>query len=270
MGAALERLISAWRKGEFRPGRRNVLPGDEAVFAKAMGSAAAIHKSWPAFTRAHDATSADSKQFHLGLLPMPYQGNLRTAKVFLLSLNPGLGAHDYFGEHGVREYREELERNLRQDRDAAFPFLLPRHSWHGGSAYWLPRLRGIVTGVRAAADCSTNAALELCAARIAVLELVPYHSAKSGMSTGSINQLESARLMREFVFSELLPRRDRGDCLVVTLRAWAKWLPPSGAERSPAHRQLPPARMPLSARLANDDVRKAVKMIVGRRCNSER
>lgn len=36
--------------------------------------------------------------FHIGLLPMPYMGNLKQARVSLCALNPGLGPHDYVGE----------------------------------------------------------------------------------------------------------------------------------------------------------------------------
>src|SRR5689334_11555911 len=33
--------------------------------------------------------------FHLSLLPVPYQGNLAEADIFLIFLNPGLGLNDY-------------------------------------------------------------------------------------------------------------------------------------------------------------------------------
>lgn len=80
----------------------------------------------------------------LGLLPMPCLGNLRRERTYLMSLIPGIGPHNDFGEHHVGDFRTTLLVNLRQDRDVVLPFPDPARSWHGGSAYWAARLRSIV------------------------------------------------------------------------------------------------------------------------------
>ena len=158
---------------------------------------------------------------------MPWIGGLRRARVFLLSLNPGLGAHDYFGEHRVAEYRKALEANLAQDGPGSFPFLDPMHAWHGGANYWKRRLTPIV----AAIGGPRAKAMSLCAQSVAVLELVPYHSESFGLGDAQLDRLESVRLIRDFVHSGLLARQARGECLVIALRSANRWKIPGVEER---------------------------------------
>jgi hypothetical protein len=187
---------------------------------------------------------------------MPYLGNLRHARVFLVSLNPGLGPHDYFGEHRVVEYRSALLANLRQDRDVRFPFLDPAHSWHGGSAYWTHRLRGITRRVQETLGVDPREAIRICAAQVAVLELVPYHSAIFRLSRRGIDALASANLIRNLVFAELLPRHRDHDCSLIVLRSRAAWIRPGDRPSG-----FPHPSMPRSASIADRDARRAADTI---------
>ena len=254
MPGALNALVKAWRSQRFAPGARNVLQAD----SDAIESHATVehHLSWMAFTGASRFGAPDDSAFHLGLLPMPFLGNLRRACVFLVSLNPGLGPHDYFGEHHVTEYSEALLKNLRQDRDARFPFLDPAHAWHGGSAYWAPRLRGITEGVQKGLKISPRESRELCAEHIAVLELVPYHSGNFKLARRGIDALESTNLVRNFVFGELLPRHRSKDCKLIVLRSRDLWLRPNDKAAG-----FPTPAMPRNARIADRDAKEAAAMI---------
>lgn len=254
MPGELKRLITAWDSSHFAPGRRNILPGDASTI-EAL-DAAVHHRSWRALISADNFGADVGSTFHIGLLPMPYLGNLRRARVFLCSLNPGLGPHDYFGEHHVPAYSNALLKNLRQDRDARFPFLDPAHAWHGGSAYWAPRLRGITEGVQKRLGIDPREAREICANHIAVLELVPYHSGNFKLNRRSIDSLESTNLIRNFVFSELLPRHLSKDCKLIVLRSRNLWLRPK--ERRTGF-SVP--AMPRSAYIADRDSREAAAMI---------
>ena len=49
-------------------------------------------RSLEQYTHSKAFSDKRDKQFHLGLLPQPYQGHLSTASVFVLMLNPGLTA----------------------------------------------------------------------------------------------------------------------------------------------------------------------------------
>ena len=254
MPGALDALVKAWRSQRFAPGARNVLQDDSDV----IESHATVehHLSWKAFTGASGFGAPDDSAFHLGLLPMPFLGNLRRASVFLVSLNPGLGPHDYFGEHHVTEYSKALLKNLRQDRDARFPFLDPAHAWHGGSAYWAPRLRGITEGVQRGLKISPRESRELCAEHIAVLELVPYHSGNFKLVRRGIDALESTNLIRNFVFSELLPRHRDKDCKLIVLRSRDLWLRPKAKASG-----FPVPAMPRNAYIAHRDAKDAAAMI---------
>lgn len=208
MGRALDNLIAAWQETPWKPGVRNVLAGDVAALS---GNAVAI-SSWDDFCR---NSEFEPELFHTHLMPMPWVGNLRTAKVFLLQLNPGVGAHDYFGEHRVPEYLAMLEANLKQRADHAFPFLGPEFGWHGGANYWQPKLNRVVE--------SLDGDWTRVAAGIAVLELVPYHSRVFARNDRWVGGLESTRLMQAFVREELLPDHQANRRAVILMRAHARW-----------------------------------------------
>ena len=254
MSSSLQQLIDAWNCVRFAPGKRNILDGD-AVAIEGTNKERYL-ASWQDLIASDDFGKHDGCELHLGLLPMPYLGNLRRARVYLCSLNPGIGPHDYFGEHHVAEYREALLKNLRQDEDVAFPFLEPKHSWHGGSAYWGPRFRDITKAIQDQIKVNSRQALEICSQNIAVLELVPYHSATFKLNRGTIDRLESTRLMREFVFGELLARHRRGDCKLIVLRSRDLWLRPS--DDAP---DFPVPTMPRNAYVARSEAKAAADTI---------
>ena len=64
------------------------------------------------------------RRLHLSLLPIPYGGNLRTADIVLLLLNPGFSFPDYYAETRVPQFRRHLEQTLAQNFDGInFPFI---------------------------------------------------------------------------------------------------------------------------------------------------
>lgn len=77
-GSAFNSLIKAWSKPKFSPAQRNVLLGDEDVMKRV---ATVDCRSWNKYCT---DTPEGPEAFHASLMPMPWVGNLRTAKVFLL------------------------------------------------------------------------------------------------------------------------------------------------------------------------------------------
>ncbi|MEO3387588.1 hypothetical protein [Mesorhizobium sp. CAU 1741] len=121
---------------------------------------------------------------HLGLLPTPYTGNLRKADIFILMLNPGLAAVDFYAER-QQDYRDRLVRNIRQENldEDAYPFfaLDPRFCWSGAYKWWMGKLEKTIQAIaRQRAIGFVDATQEL-ARRLAVVELFPYHSKSFGM-----------------------------------------------------------------------------------------
>jgi hypothetical protein len=116
-------------------------------------------------------------KLHLGLLPQPWCGDLESAKVFILLLNPGLNPGDYFGEYQVPKYKEALIETLRSTYSAEYPFLDPQFCWHPGAHYWRKRLDWLVRAlVEQKKEDSYLRALSRVAREVCALQLVPYHS----------------------------------------------------------------------------------------------
>jgi len=221
-------LISVWEK--FQPEKPPyVLPGDEIVLDKAH--LCCRHGGWDGFIADPEFGAPGNSQLHLDLLPIPFVGNLNTASVFLLMLNPGFGPHDYFGEYTVPEYRTALLDNLRQTWSNTFLFLDPRFSWHGGYDYWHTKLRNVIITFAKSVGISYGHARQFFQAHIAVLELAPYHSVNFAVPGRVLNSLRSVQLARAFVHEELVPRAKSADCLVVVTRAVKNW-------QLPAHRNI--------------------------------
>lgn len=217
-------LISAWNR--FKPEQPPyVLPGDEVVLNEEH--LYCRHAGWDGFVADPDFGVPGNSQLHLDLLPVPFVGNLKTASVFLLMLNPGFGPHDYFGEYAVPEYRGALLDNLRQTRSNSFLFLDPRFSWHGGYDYWHTKLRNVIITFARSVGISYGQARQFFQSNIAALELTPYHSVNFTVPGRVFNALHSVQLARAFVHEELLPRARAGECLVVVTRAVKGWQLPT-------------------------------------------
>jgi hypothetical protein len=233
-------LLSAWKK--FQPEKPPyVLSGDEIVLDEP--DLCCRYAGWEDFIADPEFGAPGNLQLHLDLLPIPFVGNLKTASVFLLMLNPGFGPHDYFGEYKVPKYRAALIDNLRQTRSNSFMFLDPRFSWHGGYDYWHTKLRNLITTFAETVSIPYDRAREFFQTHIAALELAPYHSVNFAIPGRLFNSLRSAQLARDFVHDELLPHAKSGKCLVVVTRAVKNW-------RLPAYKNVV-AYTPAEARSAH-------------------
>jgi hypothetical protein len=171
---------------------------------------------------------------HLSLLPVPYVGDLQSADVFILLLNPGFNSVDYYAESLRPEFVARHRASLRQeflDRHFRFTFLDPTLCWHSGYSWWERRLRKVALRV-AIARFGNNylSALQHLAQRTAALELVPYHSTEFN-SDPLIERLPSVRAMRDFLRSSLLPRAQTREITIVVTRRAADWGNPQPSEK---------------------------------------
>jgi hypothetical protein len=161
----------------------------------------------------------NDSSLHLGLLPVPFQGNLSKADIFIIMLNPGLGLSDYQTEEDA-EHAEQVRLIIRQNfADVRYPFLSlnPDYAWTGGFQWWERKLRKVIQQV--AIDYCGNdyaAALRSLSQRLAAIEIFPYHSRTfKAASLGS--KLPSVRKAKEFVQS-LLPRAQKGEITIIVSR----------------------------------------------------
>ena len=156
---------------------------------------------------------------HLSLLPVPYQGNLSRADIFLVMLNPGLGTSDYQTEE-YNEHADQLRRIIRQDLlNVPYPFLSlnPDYTWSGGFQWWETKLRKILREI-AKLYCGGDyaVALQTLSQRLAVIELFPYHSRV--FKAGALrSKLPSVKHAKDFVQS-LLPRARTGEITIIVSR----------------------------------------------------
>jgi len=219
-------LLSEWK--DWTPGKPPyMLDADRETLESERSKKATItFKSWKkAFTDEAFCRPGD-KKLHLGLLPQPFIGDISRASIYVLSLNPGWGPHDYFGEYKVPEYRAALLANLKQRFDGTdFPFLLldPRYSW--GFRYWHRKLSAIILELSKKWEVSFADARRVLASQLASIELVPYHSPTFHDGGGWLKrcELESVRLARTFVGEVAYPRVMAGDAIMIVLRKEKFW-----------------------------------------------
>jgi len=212
-------LLDAWK--ELRTDQQPfVLPGDELVLSDPNLSSR--FEGWGAFTADPDFGKPGDNRLHLDLLPIPFVGNLKSASIFLLMLNPGLSAQDYYGEYEVPAYKTALLNNLKQTEEADFVFLDPRFAWHGGFNYWHTKLRHVIDDLSSKLSITYGQARSILQSRLAAIELVPYHSASFAVPSQKFEQLRSVKLAHAFV-QNLLPRAREGECLIIATRAVKHW-----------------------------------------------
>jgi hypothetical protein len=165
-------------------------------------------------------------RFHFSLLPIPYLGDLNRADIFILQLNPGFNLINYYAEWNVPAFRHRVERSVRQELDGVeFPFysLDPELCWYSGFRWWEGKLRDIAATV---ASREYNGryldALRELSQRIAVIELVPYHSiAFSGHPL--VRMLPSTAQAKDLARLDLVKRASSGRVLVIAMRKVAAW-----------------------------------------------
>jgi hypothetical protein len=230
-GQDVHKLLSAWKDFDLER-RPYLLSGDEGVLAEAKLTC--LFRSWKEFVTDPNFGEPGISQLHLGLLPIPFVGNLRTASVFLLMLNPGFGPHDYFGEYHVRKYRSALIENLFQAPNNRFLFLEPTFSWHGGFDYWHTKLCSLMNAFAEKSGKSFGDSHRYFQKRIAAVELVPYHSKeRAPIPPHVLKAMRSFQLLRLYVQEELLPRAKAGEILLVIMRGVKHWL-----REHPSHRNI--------------------------------
>ena len=97
-------------------------PADEAFIANNPGLFEQTIYTPEEFIGSDAFGDFDETKFHLSLLPVPYLGNLRTADIFILHLNPGFGLEEY-ADDADPCLRTALRHTLKQRLDAAeYPF----------------------------------------------------------------------------------------------------------------------------------------------------
>lgn len=175
-------FLDTWRdfSQHAAQGAALTLPIDRDVISRWGAGAVAHHSQWSDVIRDPCFGAEVDRRLQLGLVPQPFMGNLKAAKVVIVLLNPGLGPAEFHAEFEHPAFREVLLQNLQGElARSEFPFLFldPTWAWTGGYSWWYSRLRRIIADFEKSLG-SRRAAQSFVAQNVASLELVPYHSQK--------------------------------------------------------------------------------------------
>jgi hypothetical protein len=227
MGEYLNRLVNGWRASKRKSGVY-LFDADYPFYDGPKGKHFVLYTSLKDYIQS-DEFGTDDTRLHIGLTPQPYFGDLHRATIFLLMMNPGLSAADYYAERN-EDCRTALLKNLCQDYEGSdeYPFLFldPNFAWHAGFDYWHSRLRGVARGLQDAKFSSSyTKCLSHLAKRVACLQLVPYHSVsfKSDILIRGQDILVSTQAVRNFAEQELTAKAKRGEALVFIMRRKRDW-----------------------------------------------
>lgn len=224
MSDPVESLLKTWRDLDItKP--PYILPGDRQALER-LKIPISVCSDFSEWHQDKVFGQRPSHEFQAGLFPLPYFGNLRKARIFLLTLNPGFSDSDMYAETSSPGLREDLVKNLYQkDLDPTYPaiFLSPKYSWHGGYEYWSKRFSELIKFFQEARSCSFRHSLAFIAQNIAILEAAPYHSTSFNISKKAIDQLASSKAIHQFVQQELVPKALEEKILLIVLRANWFW-----------------------------------------------
>src|ERR1700722_8764281 len=206
-------LIEFWRRCDLT---RAMLyhPEDEPHLRHRFGDSFDVNpRNLDEFLQSERFGKFDDSRFHLSLVPVPYQGNLEQADIFILLLNPGFEYADYWAESRSLEFRQRLRINLLQEFEGIdFPFVCldPEFCWHPGFRWWERKLRDVITRIAEKKFYTSKTryldALRSLSQRLAAIELIPYHS-QSFRAHSLLRTLPSVAVARPYV-RKTAKRRD--------------------------------------------------------------
>lgn len=180
------------------------------------------YSTYTEFINSEDFGKA-SFDFHLGLIPQPYIGDLASAKVFLLMLNPGFSPGDYYAQEQSTTFRQARIDNLKQKNgadDYPFFYLNPEFAWTAGGQWWQNKLASIAKRLENDNGLSYKKALQHISKSLACIELCPYFSK---IYKEPKPRLKSMNLADEYVKDTLLKQCVSGEASAVLLRQVRLW-----------------------------------------------
>lgn len=139
----------------------------------------------------------DGEKIIVGSQPEPFIGNPQSAKVVLLSLNPGHSEDDKKA-HCDANFRGAMMRNLRHEpQDYPFYGLNPNFAWTGCGIWWRAHTRRLH---------EAGLSWEAISNGLLVIEWFPYHSRRSALPIKPVcpSQEYSFQLANEMLRSKIV------------------------------------------------------------------
>ena len=169
---------------------------------------------------------SNDMRLHLGVLPTPFMGDMLNASVYVLMLNPGLDKRDYEWDEKPC-YREAVLASLKQERlEGTLPFLFldTKFAGHAGFGQWHRKygLEKLILELARKRGVSTEEARSELGKKLAVIQLVPYHSDKFSQKRW-LGRLPSVRLAQKFVQQTAIKRVRAKQAIVIAMRGVRHW-----------------------------------------------
>ncbi len=221
----MHELIRNWRKCQTQ-NPPFIFPGDEVLLERQWSQYVTRINSFDAYTKSELFGRKPDRSVHVNLIPTPYIGNLVTADIFILMMNPGLAHSDHYSERQSEDFRQALISNLYQEAlDKMYPFvdLNPKFAWVAGFQYWQGKLHRVIEIVQSDRKISHQQALSILAKRIACVEHMPYHSPDLRLPARLTVQLASPKAVVSYVHEVIVPKAEHGDAVVIVARKSRSW-----------------------------------------------
>ncbi len=172
-------------------------------------------------------------EIHPDFRPVPYLGDLKTAKVVLLMLNPSATLADYLAHKDVR-FENRLHSTICQKK--ASPCLaldMENFGWTGWFQWYENQLRGSLIDAARQTQKPYSDVLRSLSEKTAILELVPYYANNgSQFPARFVQDLPSAKKARAAA-KYLIDNADKDDRLVILWWAQRKWELDEEPEKAP-------------------------------------
>lgn len=217
--------LNQWRDLDYGASAPWLFPGDEQVLERESGVKSCVYQSLKEYCASPEYECTPDHHLHLGLLPIPYIGDLANASVYILMLNPGFSPGDYFAEYEQPKSRDAAVANLKQDfKKTDYPFvcLNPEFAWSPGYTYWQKKFDDVIRRLSEDLSFTYRNAARLVAQNVACLELFPYHS-RSFAHRKILSKLPSVEAMRDYVRSQIKPKAMSGEATVIVTRSVKDW-----------------------------------------------
>lgn len=217
-GHAVTRLIHHWRSYDPLDSKVQVHQKDTANLHSSGVTAATLE----AFL---SSPREDSHLFHLALSPVPYVGDIESADIILLMLNPSLGPADY-GTNCDPSFQNVLNKTRRQENlDRAYPcFALDPKYWNTSwFAYYEKLFRKTLWHHAIDKDITYGEALRHLSSRLAILELVPYYSADATQIRPALTKYLTSSQYAISAANEYAKKAEEGNATVIVRWGKDKW-----------------------------------------------
>lgn len=174
----------------------------------------------------------DQDKLNLNFYPLHYIGDIRNAKILVLSLNPGINDEyiKFYTSNDNDSYPQKIKKNLDFSEPSFFEF---DFYTDGKEGYWR-KLRELfpeeydekIKTIKNAGD--TSKIDDFFNRNIALVEFFPYHSEKYSKKlrplVNKVIKKEEYLSTQKFVFGIISERLKKKDVVVIIYRAIDEWM----------------------------------------------